>query len=94
MSIREYSIRFDDDLNKGADKFKEIYGKNLTRGGLTYENKILSIGEINNAAIILYAGSSVPNLMIIGLEELTKSIEKEIVSKGIELYKHGKVKIK
>jgi hypothetical protein len=87
MTVREYSIRFEDDLNKGADKFKEIYRENLTRGGFTYENKILSIGEINNTAIILYEGSSVPNLMMIGLEELTKSVEEDIISKGFKLHK-------
>jgi hypothetical protein len=92
MTINQYSVRLNESLIEGAEKFRDIYGENLRLTGLNENSKFMYIGEINHTAIILTKDSITPNLMVIGLEELIKDTEKEIVSKGLELNKLGEVK--
>ncbi len=81
--LQEYSLRYEGDLVKGARKLKEIYQNNFqTR--FSYNPELFHIGEINNVAIILLQSPYVANLKMIGLAELIKKTEKEIISNKLK----------
>ena len=85
--INQYSLRYEGDLVKGAKRFVKMYEDNFKQTELSYDERSLYIGEIKNVAVIVSESSSVPNLTMIGLKELVKEAEKEIISNKFKLYK-------
>ncbi len=83
--LQKYSLRYEGDLVKGARKLNEIYQKNFDQTGLS--NYLFNIGEINNTAIIVTQSPCISNLTMIGLTELIKKTEKEIVLNKLNLRK-------
>lgn len=82
--FKKYSLRYEGNLVKGARKLLEIYQNNFKQTALDYDEKILEIGEINNVAVIVSNSASTPNLSMIGLAELIKKTEKEIISNKLK----------
>jgi len=85
--INQYSLRYEGDLVKGAKRFVKMYEDNFKQTELSYDERSLYIGEIKNVAVIVSESSSVPNLTMIGLKELVKEAEKEIISNKFKLCK-------
>ena len=78
--INKYSLRYERDLVEGAKRFVKRYEDNFKQTGLDYDEKLMHIGEIKNVAVIVSESSALPNLTMIGLKELVKEAEKEIIS--------------
>ena len=85
--INQYSLRYEGDLVKGAKRFVKMYEDNFKQTELSYDEKPLYIGEINNVAAIVGESSSIPNFTMIGLKELIEKAEKEIKSNKFKLCK-------
>ena len=85
--FQKYSLRYEGDLVKGARKLKEIYQNNFEQTGLSYNNDLVSIGEIDDVAIIVTKNPYVANLTMIGLANLIKKTEKELVLNKLKLKK-------